>query len=49
MPYSIGQRARAHDLVELYADQARLAYQEALLLTENRVERDYLAGRLALL
>ena len=27
-------------------DEARLAYEEALLLTENRVERDFLAGRL---
>ena len=27
-------------------DEARLAYQEALLLTENLVERDFLAGRL---
>jgi RNA polymerase sigma-70 factor (ECF subfamily) len=28
------------------SDEARLAYEEALLLTENRVERDFLAGRL---
>jgi RNA polymerase sigma-70 factor (ECF subfamily) len=27
-------------------DEARLAYEEALLLTENRVEREFLAGRL---
>jgi RNA polymerase sigma-70 factor (ECF subfamily) len=27
-------------------DEARLAYDEALLLTENAVERDFLAGRL---
>ncbi|MCV2489314.1 RNA polymerase sigma factor [Geodermatophilus sp. YIM 151500] len=27
-------------------DEARLAYREALLLTENSVERDFLAGRL---
>ena len=28
-------------------DEARLAYAEALLLTENQAERDFLAGRLA--
>ena len=27
-------------------DEARTAYAEALLLTENAVERDFLAGRL---
>jgi predicted RNA polymerase sigma factor len=27
-------------------DEARKAYEEALLLTENTVERDFLAGRL---
>ncbi len=27
--------------------EARVAYEEALLLTENAVERDFLAGRLA--
>jgi RNA polymerase sigma-70 factor (ECF subfamily) len=31
------------------ADEARLAYEEALLLTENEVERRFLAGRLAAL
>jgi RNA polymerase sigma factor (sigma-70 family) len=30
-------------------DEARLAYGEALLLTENRVEREFLAGRLSAL
>jgi RNA polymerase sigma-70 factor (ECF subfamily) len=30
-------------------DEARLAYEEALLLTENEVERRFLAGRLAAL
>ena len=30
-------------------DEARTAYEEALLLTENGVERQFLAGRLAAL
>ncbi len=30
-------------------EEARQAYEEALLLTENRVERDFLAGRLSAL
>jgi RNA polymerase sigma factor (sigma-70 family) len=40
--------ARAAFLAELgRVAEARQAYQEAILLTENAVERDFLAGRLA--
>ena len=40
--------ARAAFLAELgRVDEARQAYQEAILLTENAVEREFLAGRLA--
>jgi RNA polymerase sigma-70 factor (ECF subfamily) len=40
--------ARADFLTRLgHTTQARLAYQEALLLTENTVERDFLTSRLA--
>lgn len=40
--------ARADFLRRLQrTDEARLAYQEALLLTDNAVERDFLEGRLA--
>jgi RNA polymerase sigma-70 factor (ECF subfamily) len=40
--------ARADFLARLGdTTQARLAYQEALLLTENSVEREFLAARLA--
>jgi RNA polymerase sigma factor (sigma-70 family) len=39
--------ARAHFLAQLgRLTQARQAYEEALLLTENEVERSFLAGRL---
>ncbi|MFB7619475.1 RNA polymerase sigma factor [Kitasatospora sp. NPDC056181] len=39
--------ARADLLRRLHrTEEARLAYQEALLLTENTVERDFLTGRL---
>jgi RNA polymerase sigma-70 factor (ECF subfamily) len=42
--------ARAEFLHRLgRVDEARLAYQEALLLTENEVERQFLADRLAAL
>jgi RNA polymerase sigma factor (sigma-70 family) len=42
--------ARADFLRRLgHADEARLAYEEALLLTENDVERRFLEGRLAAL
>ena len=42
--------ARAAFLSQLgRTDEARLAYTEALLLTENEVERDYLSGRLSAL
>ena len=40
--------ARAHFLAELgRVEQARQAYEEALLLTDNAVEREFLAGLLA--
>jgi RNA polymerase sigma-70 factor (ECF subfamily) len=40
--------ARADFLLRLgRIDDARLAFEEALLLTENLVEREFLAGRLA--
>ncbi|HVU72430.1 MAG TPA: DUF6596 domain-containing protein [Mycobacteriales bacterium] len=46
--YSYLPAARADFLRRLgRTGEARVAYQEALLLTENEVERDFLAGRLA--
>ncbi|NKY44958.1 RNA polymerase sigma factor [Nocardia cerradoensis] len=46
--YSYLPAARAHFLTELGRfDEARLAYSEALLLTENAAERDFLDRRLA--
>jgi RNA polymerase sigma factor (sigma-70 family) len=48
--YAYLPAARADALRRLGRDeQARLAYAEALLLTDNEVERDYLSGRLRLL
>jgi RNA polymerase sigma-70 factor (ECF subfamily) len=45
--YAYLPAARANFLARLgRADDARLAYSEALLLTENQAERDYLAARL---
>ncbi|MDP9116440.1 MAG: sigma-70 family RNA polymerase sigma factor [Actinomycetota bacterium] len=45
--YGYLQAARAEFLARLgRREQARLAYQEALLLTENEVERDFLTRRL---
>jgi len=49
-PSSLGTatspRPRADFLLRLgRIDEARTAYQEALLLTENTVERDYLTNR----
>jgi RNA polymerase sigma-70 factor (ECF subfamily) len=45
--YSYLASARADFLRRLQrTDEARLAYQEALLLSENEVERDFLARRL---
>jgi RNA polymerase sigma-70 factor (ECF subfamily) len=45
--YAYLPAARADFLARLgHTDQARLAYTEALLLTENGVERDFLAARL---
>ncbi len=45
--YAYLPAARADALRQLgRVDQARLAYEEALLLTDNTVERDYLADRL---
>jgi RNA polymerase sigma-70 factor (ECF subfamily) len=44
-PYLAAARADFLRRLERVAD-ARLAYQEALLLTGNLVERDFLAGRL---
>jgi len=45
--YSYLAAARADFLLRLgRIDEARTAYQEALLLTENTVERDYLTHRL---
>ncbi|PPI92964.1 RNA polymerase sigma factor [Nocardia nova] len=46
--YSYLPAARAHFLAELgRLDEARLAYSEALLLTENAAEREFLDRRLA--
>jgi RNA polymerase sigma-70 factor (ECF subfamily) len=46
--YSYLPAARAEFLQQLgHADAARLAFEEALLLTENVVERQFLLGRLA--
>lgn len=46
--YSYLPAARAHFLTELGRfDEARLAYSEALLLTENAAEREFLDRRLA--
>ncbi|MDR7171868.1 RNA polymerase sigma-70 factor (ECF subfamily) [Nocardia kruczakiae] len=46
--YSYLPAARAHFLTELGRfDEARLAYSEALLLTENAAERNFLDRRLA--
>jgi RNA polymerase sigma-70 factor (ECF subfamily) len=48
--YSYLAAARADFLRRLgRADEARLAYEEALLLTENEVERRFLADRLTAL
>ncbi|MDT4910630.1 MAG: hypothetical protein QOI69_3871 [Pseudonocardiales bacterium] len=48
--YSYLPAARAEFLQQLgHADAARLAFEEALLLTENVVERQFLLGRLAIL
>ena len=48
--YAYLPAARADALRRLGRDEeARLAYTEALLLTDNEVERDYLSGRLRLL
>ncbi len=48
--YAYLPAARADSLRRLgRADQARHAYQEALMLTDNAVERSYLAGRLSAL
>jgi RNA polymerase sigma factor (sigma-70 family) len=48
--YSYLPAARAEFLQQLgQADAARLAFEEALLLTENTVERQFLLGRLATL
>ena len=48
--YGYLSAARAEFLARLgQTEQARLAYQEALLLTENEVERDHLSARLAAL
>jgi RNA polymerase sigma factor (sigma-70 family) len=48
--YAYLPAARADALRRLGRDEeARLAYAEALLLTDNEVERDYLSGRLRLL
>ena len=48
--YAYLPAARADALRRLGRDaQARDAYQEALLLTDNDVERSYLSGRLAAL
>ena len=46
--YSYLPAARAEFLQQLgHADAARLAFEEALMLTENIVERQFLLGRLA--
>jgi predicted RNA polymerase sigma factor len=46
--YAYLPAARADFLTRLgHSDQARLAYTEALLLTENKIERDFLVVRLA--
>jgi RNA polymerase sigma factor (sigma-70 family) len=48
--YAYLPAARADALRRLgRREQARLAYEEALLLTDNAVEQEYLAGRLAAL
>jgi predicted RNA polymerase sigma factor len=48
--YAYLPAARADALRRLGRDaQARDAYQEALMLTDNAVERSYLAGRLSAL
>jgi RNA polymerase sigma-70 factor (ECF subfamily) len=46
--YSYLASSRADFLVRLgRTEEARVSYQEALLLTENEVERDFLSGRLS--
>ena len=48
--YSYLASARAQFLARLgRADEARLAFSEAIVLTENQVEREFLAHKLALL
>ena len=48
--YSYTAAARADFLRRLgRTDEARTSYEEALLLTDNEVERDFLSGRLAAL
>jgi len=46
--YAYMPAARAHFLTELgRTAEARIAYEEAILLTENTAEQDFLAGRAA--
>jgi len=47
-PYLAAARADFHRRVGQH-DDARLAYQEALILTDNQAERDYLVARMAAL